>query len=442
VADTEHQYPESVDVAIIGAGPAGVAAATRLAEVGRSVLTLERRRHPRFHIGESMLPHTMAVLDRLGALDLVQGHGYIVKRGTELIFADGEHRRVAFADQGPGRYPETFQCERAHFDALLVQHAREAGATVIEEAPVYDLMIEQGRVVGLKYQAGGKARTVRARFVIDAGGRVSKIAETFNLRHPVQHIRNVAVYRHYTGMDEKYNPGYEGDTQFGGHQDGWVWAIPIWKDVISVGTVMPQSVLRDGTPQGLFAEHLSRVPQITARLSGAEPRGELRIEADYNYYTESVTGPGWFLAGDSACSADPIFSGGVHLALTTGMAAGERVAEILSEPHREEELQDSYSRFYKTGYDTYARLTYVYYESRYNLGRYLRTLGADAQGKWFTRMLSGDFWSEHNPISRLLRSNPNWDTFEAFEPLYGDPVYRDLDAEERKEKEEARVAAA
>jgi flavin-dependent dehydrogenase len=440
VADTEPQYPDSVDVAIIGAGPAGAAAAARLAQAGRSVLVLERRRHPRFHIGESMLPHTMAVLDRLGALDLVQGQGYVVRQGTELIFADGEHRRAAFTDQGAGRYPETFQCERAHFDQLLVQHARNTGATVLEEAPVYDLLVEKNRVVGVKYQAGGQTRTVRARFVIDAGGRASKIAQTFDLRRQVQHLRNVAVYRHYTGLDEKYNPGYEGDTQIGGHEDGWVWAIPIWKDVLSVGAVMPQSVLRNGTAQELFAEHLSRVPQIAARMSGTEPRGELRIEADYNYYTENITGPGWFLVGDAACSADPVFSGGVHLALTTGMTAAERVAEILAEPHREAELQDSYSRFYKTGYDTYARLTYVYHESRYNLGKYLRSLGADAQGKWFTRMLSGDFWSDHNPISRLLRSNPNWDTFDAFRPVYGDPAYGELDAKEQKE--EAGVAAA
>ncbi|HEX6074385.1 MAG TPA: NAD(P)/FAD-dependent oxidoreductase [Micromonosporaceae bacterium] len=440
MADTEYQYPDSVDVAIIGGGPAGAAAATRLAQAGRSVLVLERRRHPRFHIGESMLPHTMAVLERLGALDLVQQQGYVTKRGAEFIFADGEYRRIAFADQGPGRHPETFQCERAHLDRLLVQHARDTGATVLEEAPVHDLVIEQGRVVGLKYQAGGETRTVRAKYVIDAGGRASKITQTFNLRRPAEQIRNVAVYRHYTGLDEKYNPGYDGDIQVGGHPDGWVWAIPIWSDVISIGTVMPKDVLRDGNPEKLFAEHLSRVPRITARITGTEPRGELRIEADYNYYSDTITGPGWFLVGDSACFGDPIFSGGVCMALTTGMAAAERVDELLSEPHREEEVQHLYSRFYKTGYDTYARLIYAYYESQYNLGKYLRSLGGDVQGKWFTRILSGDFWSEHNPISQLLRSNPNWDTFSPFEPLYGCPLYGDLNAEEQRE--EARVAAA
>jgi flavin-dependent dehydrogenase len=433
VADTQYQYPDSVDVAIIGAGPAGSAAASRLARAGRSVLVLERRRHPRFHIGESMLPHTMAVLDRLGALDKVLQQGYVVKRGAEFIFADGEYRRIAFADQGPGRYPETFQCERAHFDRLIAEHARESGATVLEDAPVHDLVVEEGRVVGLRYQAEGETRTVRAKFVIDAGGRASKITQTFNLRRPAEQIRNVAVYRHYTGLDEKYNPGYEGDIQVGGHDDGWVWAIPIWKDVISIGTVMPKTVLRGGNPEELFADHLARVPRVTARITGTEPRGELRIEADYNYYSETITGPGWFLVGDSACFGDPIFSGGVCLALTTGMVAADKVDEILSEPGRESEVQELYSRFYKTGYDTYARLIYAYYESKYNLGKYLRSLGGDVQGKWFTRILAGDFWSEDNQISKLLRSNPNWDTFGRFEPLYGCPLYGELDAEEEAE---------
>jgi len=419
--------PDSVDVAIIGAGPGGTAAASTLAQAGRSVLVLERRALPRFHIGESMLPYTMAVLDRLKATDLVASQGYVVKRGAEFIFPDGDFRRIDFSDQGPGRVPRTIQVERAHFDNLLAGHARNSGARVVEEANVLELLFEDERVVGLKYELDGVVRTVRAGYVIDAAGRSSKISQHYRLRVPISRLQNVAVFRHYTGLDERHNPGYEGDIQVGGHPDGWLWAIPIWPDTISVGAVMPRAVLRDRKPDDVFHEHLARVPRVSQRLTGATPMSGIQVETDYCYYSDVLTGPGWFLVGDAACFFDPIFSGGFFLATLTGHKAGEAVDRILAEPRLTGEIQDRYTRMTKTGWDTYLRIIYAYYESQFNLGRYLRGLGANVEGEPFVRILSGDFWSVNNPLGELLRANPRWDTFAPFERLFGCPVYPELD---------------
>lgn len=415
-------YPETVDAVVVGAGPGGSTAAATLAAAGRSVIVLERRRFPRFHIGESMLPYMMRVLDDMGLLDEVRRQGYVRKLGAEFIFPEGGHRRIDFADQGPGHIPETLQFERAHFDRLLADHARARGAHVVENANVTSVLFDGERIVGVRYTAGGRKRTVRARVVLDAAGRASKISQALGLRRTIDHLRMVAVFRHFKGFDERHNPGHPGDIQIGGHADGWVWAIPIWTDTISIGAVMPRAVLRAGEPERLLDEHMARIDRISARLTGTWPHGDVRVETDYCYYTDTLAGPGWFLVGDAGCFMDPIFSGGVFLAMVTGRAAAQKAHAILSEPDRASALQQEYENFYKTGFDTYARLISAYYESRYNLGLYLKNLGADIAGPAFVRLLSGDFWTD-NPIAELLRQDPRWDTFAPFEPVYGCPVY-------------------
>ncbi|HEY9389970.1 MAG TPA: NAD(P)/FAD-dependent oxidoreductase [Mycobacteriales bacterium] len=422
---------DTVDVVVIGAGPAGATAALTLARHGRSVTVLEQRRFPRFHIGESLLPYMVGMLDQLGILDHVRGQGYVVKRGAEFTDHTGAFRRVNFTAQGPGRYHDTFQVERAHFDRLLVECARDAGATIVEDAHVAELVTDNGRVSGVAYTEDGVRRVVRARFVVDAAGRSSRMAQTFGLRRMMENLRMVAVFRHFTGLDESQNPGEEGDIQIGSHPDGWVWAIPIWSDTISIGVVMPKALLRSSQPERLYDEHLGRIARITQRLRGSHPLPQLRVETDYCYFSDQVTGPGWMMVGDSGCFVDPIFSGGVYLAMVTGSRAADALHQVLADPAAEGELFSGYESFYKTGYDTYARLVQAFYESNFDFNAYVRSLPEGIDRRWIARLLSGDFWSGHNPVSRSLRAEHRWDTFARFEPTFGCPVYGELDAAEQ-----------
>ncbi|GAA3749213.1 NAD(P)/FAD-dependent oxidoreductase [Salinactinospora qingdaonensis] len=432
--------PETVDVVVIGAGPGGATTAARLAQSGHSVLLLERRTHPRFHIGESLLPPCNAIFEKLGVLERIKEQGYVVKYGAE--FSGGKrgdkHGRIPFSEQGEGRHPTTFQTERAHFDRILSEFAQECGAHFIQEAVVQELLHENGRVVGVRYDHGGGSHTVRSRFVIDAGGRASKVAQTFGLRRYPESLRMVALYRHFTDMDERYNPGVEGDIQIGGHKDGWVWAIPIWSDTISVGAVMPRDVLRNSgrDREAVFNDHVSRIGRIEQRITGTRPHTPLHVEADYCYYSDTMAGPGWFMVGDAACFFDPIFSGGVFLAMTTAIRAADTTHAILAEPEREEQLQLDYTNFYKTGYDIYARLIHAYYEYDYNLRPFLQSVGMDLAGdglatnKWLVRLVSGDFWSDKNALNLELRKESRWDTFAPFEPVWGCPFYEHLNQAE------------
>ena len=421
------------DAIVIGGGPAGSITAQRIAAAGHRVLLLERRTFPRFHLGESMLPYTAGILAQLGILGQFPAEEYPVKWGAEFTGPTGGFRRVDFTSQGGGRKETAFQCERALFDHVLLRNAEDAGARVLQEARVLGVITDGDRITGVRYVHDGETREARARYVMDASGRAGIISnQHLGNRQPNTRLQLVAYYRHYTGVDEATNPGVEGDIQVGNHDDGWLWAIPIHKDVLSIGAVTKVETVRGTTPEAVFEEHLSRVPRIRCRVEGVANFTEVRGESDYCYYTDTVVGPGYFLVGDAGCFIDPVFSAGVYLAVVTGVRAGDAVKELLGGAP-EEEVQTAYANFYKTGYDCYTRLIYAFYDSDFNFGKYMQTLGERSEkieGKWIARLLSGDFWSRQNPVGGLLRENRDYDTFKPFTVVHGCPVYPEIDAAE------------
>ncbi|MFE1261698.1 NAD(P)/FAD-dependent oxidoreductase [Streptomyces albogriseolus] len=437
---------ETADVVVIGGGPAGSVCAYVLAKQGHSVVLLEKELSSRFHIGESLLPYMMGLFERIGLLETVAAQGYVPKFGGEFIdptekkFFEGVFR-ADFTKQGVGRHDNAFQVERAKFDRMLAGQAEAAGARLLFGANVNELLMDGDRMVGVRYDRDGESHEVRAAYVVDASGRSGRIANRFGLRKTLEKLRMVAVFRHYSGLDERHNPGVEGDIQVAAHDDGWVWAIPLTKDTISVGTVMPRDVLRGSTTQERFDEHLARVPRIVTRLTGTRPSMDLKVETDYCYHTDTVTGPGWLMVGDAGCFGDPMFSGGVLVATATAVRAAETLGEVLADPSAEDRLLERYSNYFKTGYDTYIRLIHSYYDGE------LVAMAADAARstdretleKYLMRLIGGDFWSEHNSVAQEMRRRKEWDTFEPFQRVYGCPSYPHLDELDRKERSEARV---
>lgn len=425
------------DVVVLGSGPAGAVAARRAAQLGLKTLLLEKEQFPRFHIGESLLPYMSGLLHQLGLLEAMKDQGHPVKAGAEFSNTAGQYHRVSFTDQGSGRFHTTFQVDRSRFDRFLQEAAVEAGAEL--HAPLDEVEVNTSSDDTdheISFTVNGLKRQARARFIIDASGRAGVLARQFNLRKPVQKLRMVAVYRHYEGLDELNNPGWEGDIQIGNHEDGWIWAIPNAPGQLSVGTVMRKNTLRGaaGSREELFEEHLSRLPRIVERLGDAKPISvQTALESDFCYYAEEVAGNRWFIVGDAAAFVDPVFSGGVYLAMVTGLQAANEIFEITAGTIGVEASRERFTAQYKTGYDTYFRLVQGFYDYEFDFGRLKMELPQHVDDKSVSLLLGGDFWGKSNTFSEELRKRSEWAVFEDFEPTYGCPAYPELELSERME---------
>ncbi|MEV0675141.1 NAD(P)/FAD-dependent oxidoreductase [Actinosynnema sp. NPDC050436] len=414
------------DVVVLGGGPAGSVAARQSALSGLTTLLVEKAEFPRFHIGESLLPHMMAILEQLGLLEALRAEGHPVKRGAEFCDSSGRDFRVGFDLQGPGRHHSAVQVERARFDKLLFDSASAAGAEVVSPVESADVELAEGDAdhrVTVRLP-GGEQVGVAARVVIDATGRAGLIAKKLKLRHRVERLNNIALFRHFHGVDEADNPGVRGDIQVGLHPDGWVWAIPISEDVLSIGTVMHRTTLGRGRSyQEVFDRFRVRVPRITQRLGAATATGPVRMEVDFAYFAEHAAGNRWFLAGDAAAFVDPVFSGGVYLGIATGRQAALEAARVLSGETPVAVAGARYDSFYKTGYDTYFRLVQSFYEHKFDFWAFMDTFGDIVDDEAASLMLSGDLWREENVFAKRLRTIDRLAVFPPFELYTGCPAY-------------------
>src|SRR4051812_158515 len=175
--------PWDFDVAVIGGGPAGAAAASVLARANRRVLVLERERFPRFHIGESQLPWINEVLARIGAEEVIAEAGFVPKWGASFTTFDGEADQYAdFAKAAEVPRPQTYQVPRDRFDEILLQHAGKCGATVLHEQAARRVMFDENGVTLTYSGKAGDETTARVGAIIDASGRAGFLAKMFGQR--------------------------------------------------------------------------------------------------------------------------------------------------------------------------------------------------------------------------------------------------------------------
>jgi len=168
------------DVAIIGGGPSGSTAATFLARLGHKVLVLEREKFPRFHIGESLLPHSMEAFERLGVIEKLDAR-FLPKYGAEITTSCGTNSvKIAFKDGLYAKHDRAYQVTRSEFDELLLDHSAESGATVLEETSVESLEFAPEEI-GLTIKNATGTHPVRARYLLDCSGQVLHSFHEFSM---------------------------------------------------------------------------------------------------------------------------------------------------------------------------------------------------------------------------------------------------------------------
>ena len=303
------------DVVVVGGGPAGSTAAGLLAERGWRVLLLEQSLHPRFHIGESLLPNNLPILERLGVLEKVRDIG-VLKPGADFTDS-GEHdvtQNIRFADALGDTPSHAFQVRRAEFDELLFENAGRLGAVTREDTRVTHVERQSGNPhLHLCTEQGDRFST---RFVLDASGRHGFLARRNRWRRRSTRHASAALFGHFRGVTPRTDER-RGNISVYWFEHGWMWMIPLQGDVMSVGAVCRPGYLkaRDTDAESFLRETVALNAEARSRMAGARVLGGVQVTGNYSYETQETADAGQLLIGDAHTFIDPVFSSGVYLAM-------------------------------------------------------------------------------------------------------------------------------
>jgi flavin-dependent dehydrogenase len=393
------------DAVIIGAGPAGSAAATVLAEHGRRVLVLEREKFPRYHVGESLLPFTFEPLKRLGMIEKMRTSAFVKKYSVQFVSQSGKASQpfYFFDRYDRNTIAQTWQVLRSEFDQMLVENAREKGATIQQGVTVKGLLEENGRVVGVRADENGRTIEHRARITLDCSGKESFAAGGKNWRVRDPYLNKVAVWTYYRGALR--DPGLdEGATTVAYVPDkGWFWYIPQHNDMVSVGVVADGKYLsRDGvkSPEAMFKREIEQNLWIKNHLAPGTQIGSYYITSEYTHHAKYCAAEGFVLVGDAFCFLDPVFSSGVMLALKSGVLAGEAVHQGIIEGDLSPARFAEYGRTLRQGIENMRKLVYAFYDPKFSF-RDLTNKYPDAAGE-VTDCLSGDVNKDFSSLWRRV----------------------------------------
>ncbi len=393
------------DVVILGAGPAGTAAATVLAERGKRALLVERERFPRYRIGESLIPFTYFPLQRLGMIERMNASHFVKKYSVQFVSMDGRASQpFYFSQHWDHPCSQTWQVKRSEFDQMLLDNALEKGAQILWDASARDLIIEGGAVKGvIVREKSGQERELRAPITIDATGRDGFAINKLGWRVPDQELKKVAIWSYYEGAmrDEGYDEG--ATTVAFVPEKGWFWYIPLADNVVSVGIVAEREYLyRDGKDlERIFNENVERNAWIKQHVSTGRRVADFRVTGDYSYRSRHSSMDGLALTGDAFAFLDPVFSSGVFLALRSGEMVADAAADALEAGDVRAGRFEGYAKELCKGIEAMRRLVYAFYDHSFRFSDLLSKYPG-MKGD-LTDCLIGNLQKDYDPLFEAVK---------------------------------------
>ncbi|HLI18997.1 MAG TPA: FAD-dependent monooxygenase [Rhodanobacteraceae bacterium] len=393
--------PFDCDVLVVGGGPGGSTIATLLARRGWRVTMAEKTSHPRFHIGESLLPANIPIFEELGALEKLRALGRL-KLGADFPRDDGSYYTFRF-DRALGDTPPwSFQVLREAMDQMLFEHAREHGVDARERVEVQRVEFDFEGVTA-HLDAGGVKSRLRARYLVDASGRDTFLGKQLKLVQRSDKHQSAAMFAHYRGVAN--NPDDPGGNiiSVNRFEHGWAWFIPLPGGITSVGCVCKPDYLKTRRGAGndeFMARTLAIVPGAEHRMTTAERISPVRFTGNYSYACTRMAGPRWILIGDAWAFLDPVFSSGVFLSMYAARQACDVVHGALREPAREARLQRSYAKHLRQGYARFAWFIYRF-NSPVMKGLFADPVNVLQVEQGVISMLAGDVFDNKRVLSKL-----------------------------------------
>lgn len=319
------------DVFIIGGGPAGTTFGHLAVKRGWDVTLFEKDQHPRFHIGESLLPMNLPIFERLGILDEVRNIG-VPKLGADFTAVDSSSDaefETFYFSKALGESPDhAFEVRRSEFDQLLFEHCKLAGVKASQNMKVTRAeRMQNGNHKVTVVDAGGEAHVWETRFLVDASGRDTFMSSSNGWKSRNPKHASAAVYAHYRGVKRRAGEN-QGNISLYWFDHGWIWMIPLRDDIMSVGVVCNPVYLKTRREplQEFMLGTLNGIASIRPRMREAEAVTPARATGNYSYLSDRMCGPGFLMIGDAFAFIDPVFSSGVYLAMH-GAERGVDVAQ-------------------------------------------------------------------------------------------------------------------
>ncbi len=364
------------DVAVIGGGPAGSTVATLLQRQGHRCLILESTSFPRYHIGESLIPHTYGTFDRLGLLEKMKQSTFPVKHSVRFVSPSGkEAAPFYFHETIEGERARTWQVKRSEFDVICQENAREAGVEIRSSTKVSKVHFEGSQAVGIRAETFGcEPEDIRAKVIVDASGRTTLLGKQLNLKTDIPGLDKSAIWTYYRGAYRREGIDAGETTVFMIPERGWFWYIPLPDDIVSVGIVASSDYLfrNSNHYEDIFPQEIKLCQPLADWLGHAESTSALRGIRKLAYINKQVVGDGWIMIGDAAGFLDPVYSSGLFLALVSGDVASAYLHQALVDQDFSKEKLGGFVPELWEGVEVIHRLVRAFYDPAFSFPEFAK----------------------------------------------------------------------
>jgi flavin-dependent dehydrogenase len=310
-------------VVILGGGPAASTLAIMLARAGCRVVIFHRPKRAPLLVGESLVPAIIPMLQRLGVEDQVRAFSTF-KPGATFNFSERDNFSFHFAQLGGAAPQYAYNVPRDKFDDLLLETARQAGATVLETAAGVERVngTDRVRLSQPTLSAAGSCLPEPPDLIVDATGRVRLLPDLLEIPSRSGPRKDAALFAHVDQAHLDY-PGHVHTTRM---DHGWSWRIPL-PGRVSLGMVLGAEFLPQfGSTKEERYDNLLRQDSVLRKVAAQAKRLTPVIEyANYQLVSTRIVGDGWALVGDTAGFIDPVFSSGLFIGMHSAMALAEAI---------------------------------------------------------------------------------------------------------------------